>query len=327
MAFVKNQEVPTMKARSFLLTVCFAVSLLASIAAGQCLRENYTPGRIYKTTGNSALDAMLNAEAGLLLSVFDVNPNMFLIDDCRGSGGNAYASPEHTVAGAYGTVYLGVCLIRDELWSMDKGGPAVAGIMAHEFAHILQIKKGSSLSSKYRELHADFLAGYYLGKKNYIQPQYVAGFAQSLYEKGDYNFRDPNHHGTPEERVIAMFAGFESAYRSASSAYRVGDEFVRGASTYSEDEEEDVYVTCPWCSGYGVTLVTQTCSVCGGTGYLVCATCMGSGVVYDFYGSPYWCTPCGGSGRLVCATCGGRGYVEEYRECPKCDGDGVVRRR
>jgi hypothetical protein len=118
---------------------------------------------------------------------------------------------------------------------MNKGGYAVAGIMAHEFAHILQFDKESELSGKARELHADFMAGYYLGKKSYFAPTNVRAFAVSLFEKGDYAFRSPSHHGTPQERVNAMVAGVQSANLDLDDAYETGERFVSGNQGTTEE--------------------------------------------------------------------------------------------
>lgn len=208
------------------LTLYLTVILLCLCAQGstsaQCLSNSpVSSGRLIKTTGNPDLDMRFNQEATMIYSVFGVNPNLFIFDDGRSP--NAYASPEITLPGYTGTVYFGTSLLRSELWSMSKGGHAVAGIMAHEFAHILQLRANSRLSGRARELHADFLAGYYLGRKSYFLPTDIRGFANSLFEKGDHAFWSREHHGTPHERVNAMVAGFQSANADLRSAYLYGE--------------------------------------------------------------------------------------------------------
>jgi hypothetical protein len=209
-------------------------------SSAQCLQNSFRPGRIFKTTGIQDLDVRFNQEGTLIHSVFGVAPNMFIFDD--GGSPNAYATPQDTAPGYTGTVYFGLTLIRTELWNMNKGGYAVAGIMAHEFAHILQNEKGSGLSSKGRELHADFMAGYYLGRKSYLAPTNIQAFAVSLYEKGDYAFWNPNHHGTPQERVNAMVLGFRSSSLSLDDAYSRGEDLFSSGSARTnsrEDREEE----------------------------------------------------------------------------------------
>lgn len=215
---------------------CF---LLASNGRSQCWSPNFSPGMTYKSTGDLNLDRKFNVEGNLIYHVFGVNPNMVVFDD--GNSPNAFASPQITLAGFTGTVYFGLGLLRKQLWSMDKGEAAVAGIMAHEFSHIVQMQMGSHLSGKYRELHADFMAGYYLRSKSYVTQTEIEPFAESLFETGDYNFRSPAHHGTPEERVSAMKAGFNTT-SALTQAFQSGERFVRSgelgddASTHSEPD-------------------------------------------------------------------------------------------
>jgi len=193
-----------------------------------CTLGSPFPGAVYRSTGNPNLDFLIYNECNLLAIVFTVNPAILIIDDRQCP--NAFAYWGVTDPRFYGTIYLGIRLLRDEFFSMDKGALAVVGIMAHEFAHILQWKYQSQLIGKYRELHADFLAGYYLGVKNYIPYRDLRAFASSLFTKGDYNFWNPDHHGTPKERVDVMNIGYGLGKSGSeiSKAYRKGDEIVRG---------------------------------------------------------------------------------------------------
>jgi hypothetical protein len=60
------------------------------------------------------------------------------------------------------------------------------------------------------ELHADFLAGYFLAMRKRDYPN-VSLFkvGDALSKKGDTDFNNGNHHGTSEERVAAVTAGFD----------------------------------------------------------------------------------------------------------------------
>ncbi|MBE9127421.1 MULTISPECIES: hypothetical protein [unclassified Coleofasciculus] len=193
-----------------------------------CTLGSPFPGVTCTTTYDPNLDALIYGEGNLLASIFEVNPAILIIDDWQSP--NAFAYWGMTASGFYGTIYLGIRLLRDELFSMDKGFLAVVGIMAHEFAHILQWRNQSRLVGKYRELHADFLAGYYFGFKNCIPHRELCAFARSLFEKGDYNFWNPDHHGTPQERVDAMMMGYSSGKLEVpiNQAYMKGDEMVCG---------------------------------------------------------------------------------------------------
>ena len=59
------------------------------------------------------------------------------------------------------------------------------------------------------ELHADCLAGVYMGKTRDHAKERMSAFARSLFAMGDYNFTSPYHHGAPEQRVAAMESGYD----------------------------------------------------------------------------------------------------------------------
>jgi hypothetical protein len=215
--------------KCFLIAIAGLSALKTVASAQECLQRSLNPGANYfETTGNPILDQQLNTEAIAVDMVFGISPNLLIFDD--GDQPNAYAVPYRTRFGTSGTVCLGVRLLVDELGSIDKGGYAVAGILAHEFSHILQARLHSRLSGKFRELHADYMAGYYLGKRSMIAPTDIRNFAVSLYEKGDFAFWSSTHHGTPEERVIAMVAGFRNSGASLDEAFFHGEKILLQAA-------------------------------------------------------------------------------------------------
>jgi|GEM_PF-1394473 len=187
--------------------------------------RTYKGMRLFKSTGNRALDRRVRTEAKRLIRFFGVRPNLYILDDRR-TRPNAFASSRTTRYGTYGTIYLGFKLLTTELWNTKKGPLAVAGIMAHEFAHIYQYKNGLKRGGKYQELHADYLAGYYICRRKYMHPYQMNAFAYTLYQKGDYNLWSRTHHGTPRERVRAMLAGCSSKKYSLYQAYRTGWRFI-----------------------------------------------------------------------------------------------------
>lgn len=98
-------------------------------------------------------------------------------------------------------------------------------ICAHEFAHIVQYRYAyndvhvidilvkDQPTVKRAELHADFLAGFYIGTAKKRNPRTPAAtVAQAVYSIGDFNVNDKGHHGTPEERGNAVYAGFQMSY-------------------------------------------------------------------------------------------------------------------
>ncbi len=181
-------------------------------AVAQCLTSSTSEaGGKFKTTGDVNLDATINGEASSLSQAFGVTPSLYTLDDSQAS--NAFANCGDNV------VMIGLRLLREELWSMDRGGLAVAGIMAHEFTHIYQCSHGGGLSTRDMELQADYMAGWYLKHQKSVYGLDVTGFARSLWSKGDYNFRESTHHGTPDQRVGAMAAGFGDSTTSTSTAF------------------------------------------------------------------------------------------------------------
>ena len=99
-------------------------------------------------------------------------------------------------------------------------GLAVMAVAAHEFGHIAQFRSGvdgrllrNQRTVKRVELHADFLSGYFLGVRKRQQPSIsVWAAGHTLYRIGDYEFHNPSHHGTPDERVAAAETGFGFGY-------------------------------------------------------------------------------------------------------------------
>ena len=98
-------------------------------------------------------------------------------------------------------------------------GHAFSALCAHEFAHIVQFFSGfyerltkGQQTKKLVELHADFLSGYYIGlrKMNYTSAELVS-LGRSWESIGDSSYTDPQHHGTPEERLQAVEQGYRFA--------------------------------------------------------------------------------------------------------------------
>jgi predicted metalloprotease len=86
-------------------------------------------------------------------------------------------------------------------------------------------------SIKRVELHADFLAGYYAGRRKQERTDFPAAvFAKTQYTFGDNFTSDPSHHGTSEERGAAIVKGFETAVnlrQSVSEAIETGRRYVK----------------------------------------------------------------------------------------------------
>jgi hypothetical protein len=191
---------------------------------------------VQETTGLSFLDANITHEANLMEEVFGVKPGLSFFVEPPTMGGNAFAtsdryfSPDHD-----GTVLMGMRLMQSEMDSVDGNGQhRITCVLAHEYAHIYQIKKSHlrAMPQTWRELHADFLAGWYLGYRSVEGLQIGSKTSDALLEKGDYAFNDPNHHGTPDQRLIMTLEGWRFArndpnWRRVSRASEFGASRLR----------------------------------------------------------------------------------------------------
>ena len=210
-----------------IVTILFA-AFFALQSSAQCLPLSNAKGgkkqQIFTTTGVVELDKLLNLEKACIETVFKIKVELKILDDSDAP--NAYATEESSNPFFFGgTVYMGQELLTKELWKRKNGMDAVRGIMAHEFAHILQSSLNCKLEGAILELHADFMAGYYLGIKDIVtQKESLKTFAESLFEKGDGELWDASHHGTPKQRVMAMTGGYLAAKKAMTpkEAYLMG---------------------------------------------------------------------------------------------------------
>jgi hypothetical protein len=178
-------------------------------------------------SGDDLIDLSIDAFSSDLSWLFGVSITVYWV---RESGApNAYFHPsdfpklrryarfgEAAHDADDGTVFLGTKLMRSELKEGHRY--ALAAIVGHEFGHAMQAKKQCSLSGKWRELHADYMGGYYIGARHHeLNNQAPKQAYISLSEKGDYNFNEVGHHGTPEERGSAFEAGYRYALSIAKN--------------------------------------------------------------------------------------------------------------
>jgi hypothetical protein len=171
---------------------------------------------LLQQSGHPVVDQYHQAEIALLRQVFGVSPGFSFFDDSQSP--NAFATPSPVVPGGIdGSVVFGATLIQNEVskFGQNTAGAAIAGIMAHEFAHIVQFKNGLGTGPvPPRELQADCLAGWYMGVKQVTlwgpQGQKIAieGLFASLFEKGSDNWSNPNWHGTQQQRATMGMTGW-----------------------------------------------------------------------------------------------------------------------
>jgi hypothetical protein len=196
--------------------------------------------QITSYSGNSYLDAFLTREVNVLRNFFDVNPSVFYYDD-GSEGANARAMPavEHP-AYPSGTVILGLNMIVNE-FNLSASGTTVPLIMAHEFGHILDYKENvcDDYDVKTAELFADFMAGCFLYYRHVLIYTDTRAAIATFYNKGGYEFNNPDHHGTPDERVAALMAGYNWLQSVARpGVYISPSQAIDAAKDYLEISED-----------------------------------------------------------------------------------------
>jgi hypothetical protein len=234
-----------MMKKTIFITLLFVKIQLLGFS--QCFISGFgSLGNLSKTTGNYQLDHWFNIQKTSIERVFGVTADLYIYNDYEAA--NAYATTSNR---ADGEIAFGINMLTEYMWRMDKGKAGVAAVLAHEYGHVLQIEYESDLDWKYRELHADYLAGYYLRTKSYVSYYELNNFAKVFYDLGDEAFWSEDHHGTSLERLRAFKAGYNCSCSDIEDAYDKGETYVLGNSTtfsnsdnnYGEPEYE--YITTP----------------------------------------------------------------------------------
>jgi hypothetical protein len=188
-----------------------------------------------RTCGDPAMDKLLDRALKKLSDVFGVYPGFGFYED--GDAPNAWATQRALIAGRVdGTVAFGQNYFRKWM-TYDPTGVSVLATCAHEFGHIMQYKsgryseiQGDLKTSKRTELHADYMAGYYIGLLKKHNPEASFWRAGDKFRQiGTFDDKDPMFHGTPAERVAASQQGFVVGFyegRDAKFAFESGVKYV-----------------------------------------------------------------------------------------------------
>jgi hypothetical protein len=192
--------------------------------AGVQLRHLDVGDPTVASSGIDGFDRALGRQLVRLATTFGVQPGFAYVDD--GWQPNAIASSLSRFPGTWGTVLMGIRLMRSLMARGDGGDIAVLGVCAHEFGHVAQYRSASferllqaHPTVKLVELHADFMAGYFIGTLRRQRPAIVTRtFELAFQALGTNNSADPDFHGTPDERLAAVQAGQAMADRGASFA-------------------------------------------------------------------------------------------------------------
>lgn len=184
-------------------------------------------GRLFPSSGNPQLDFAHAQVLEHISGLFRVRPGALFLDDSAAP--NAFATPDVLVQGMNdGTVIFGVTLISHQLMADGGLGHAMPAIMAHEFGHIMQFQRMDFSPGAAMELHADYLAGWYMSKLVSVSMVDARQAMRALYSVGDYDFNSPQHHGTPEQRLESLMTGMQDRASSIDRAFQNGSAFVNG---------------------------------------------------------------------------------------------------
>jgi len=187
------------------------------------------------SSGDRELDYAMAQNLSHITDLFEVLPGFAYFDDTGHP--NAFATRREYLNRTDGTVLFGRGLLARCLAAPESPDVAVSAVCAHEFGHIVQFKLGlqpalreGQATMKRVELNADFMSGYYAGRRKLERPTYPAAvYATTQYSAGDTHFDSPYHHGTPDERAAAIVRGFETAYRDKrglTDAVQVGMDYA-----------------------------------------------------------------------------------------------------
>jgi hypothetical protein len=164
------------------------------------------------STGDRNLDRILSAEMIEQSRYYGIRPAFMLYS---GPNQNALATSRTRLENTQGTILYNLGFLQNQLKSSQWGGTVVAGVLAHEFGHIYQFfstyaarLRSMHTTVKFQELHADFLSAFYMGKKFVASGVKLNDYFDAFYALGDYQFEQKDHHGTREERYIAIKAGY-----------------------------------------------------------------------------------------------------------------------
>ncbi len=190
-----------------------------------------------RSTGNPDLDRSFDRALQRLAETFDVWPKVGFYDD---TGSPNAMAMRYSVGGTtefavvFGRAYF------KKLMDYDPSGITLLHTAAHEFAHVWVYRdglfdkiRGNDPTVKPVELHADFMAGYYLGLRKRDNPQasfWAAGIGR--WQSGDEEFRNVHHHGTPDERLAAAEKGFLLGFldnRRPGDAFEAATRYVAAA--------------------------------------------------------------------------------------------------
>ncbi len=168
-------------------------------------------GNAVSTLGDPNADAAMYAEVQYQEAFWNIPTGVSVFQESQGM--NSFSRPD-------GNIYMGV----NHFWTTlnNAGSYAVMGVLAHEWGHQVQFRiVGSHRASVVNELEADGFAGLYLGLAKAFDWSLINGFLYNAYSSGDYNYTNPNWHGTPDQRLAMSKKGYEIGYWELTTGNRL----------------------------------------------------------------------------------------------------------
>jgi hypothetical protein len=209
------REQPTLAPSGKRATGCSIRSGVADAFGGQL-------PKLYATSGIPWMDSKVAAENEILCVAFGVRPKYFFYNDGTRKNARATAARIGGHSMPDGTVMFGRGLFQELLSKFGQhvaGEVAVMAVTAHEWAHILQFRtQAGNPAWKYPELHADFLSGWYMANRWRMQwgSFGLQSAMQQMWEMGDTDYHNPDHHGTNQERLVAFMEGTKMGLANAT---------------------------------------------------------------------------------------------------------------
>jgi hypothetical protein len=190
----QNQSSPPQSSTSTSVG-CYAPGMTAS-SQGQC--------GIASTFGDPNVDSAFQQEISIQGSFWNGIPaSPAPWNDCQAP--NAESLPD-------GSILFGVNFFNMIVTQNNGDTLPIAGVLAHEWAHQIQFDNVWMVQTeptvRPTELEADAYSGFYMALAKGWAWAFINDYFTTLASIGDYNFTDPSHHGTPQERVAAANLGF-----------------------------------------------------------------------------------------------------------------------
>jgi hypothetical protein len=215
---------------------CLSCRDAAALRAG-LLATSADDITMFSGSGDADTDHFLGLALRRIAVTFAVRPGFAFYDDHRAP--NAFATSRSLLPDSTGTVLMGRRLFAERMRADGDAGMTIMAICAHEFGHIHQITheyrqalEDLDETARPIELHADYLAGYFLALRKQEHSEFdLQTVGRQFFAMGDTDLASPQHHGTSEERIAAISAGYQFGRAGATdiaAAAVAGLRLVRG---------------------------------------------------------------------------------------------------